>query len=90
MGTAGGIKTTTIAVMALSVVSNLKGKPDVEFQNRKIRTHYIRSAVVVTGMGFMVLLFMCLLLAIAMPDAALEDVLYELTSAIATVGLTRD
>lgn len=89
MGTAGGIKTTTIAVMALSVVSNLKGKPDVEFQNRKIRTHYIRSAVVVTGMGFMVLLFMCLLLAIAMPDAALEDVLYELTSAIATVGLTR-
>lgn len=89
MGTAGGIKTTTIAVMALSVVSNLRGKADVEFQNRKIKTHYIRSAVVVTGMGFMVLLFMCLLLSAVMPEAAMEDVLYEVTSAIATVGLTR-
>lgn len=89
MGTAGGIKTTTIAVMALSVVSNLRGKADVEFQNRKIKTHYIRSAVVVTGMGFMVLLFMCLLLSAVMPEAAMGDVLYEVTSAIATVGLTR-
>lgn len=89
MGTAGGIKTTTIAVMALSVVSNLRGKADVEFQNRKIKTHYIRSAVVVTGMGFMVLLFMCLLLSAVMPEAAMADVLYEVTSAIATVGLTR-
>lgn len=89
MGTAGGIKTTTIAVMALSVYSNLRGKQDVEFGGRKIRSRYIRSAVVVTGMGFMVLLFMSLLLAAAMPGEALADILYEVTSAIATVGLTR-
>lgn len=89
MGTAGGVKTTTAAVLVLSVVSNLKGKRDVEFAHRRIRAGYIRSAVVVTGMGFMTLLFLCLLLMAAMPEADSMDVIYELTSAAATVGLTR-
>ncbi len=89
MGTAGGVKTTTLAVVALSIAANLRGKADVEFRYRRIRKHYLRSAIVVIGMSFAVLLCMCLLLAWAMPEAEPVDVLYELTSAIATVGLTR-
>lgn len=89
MGTAGGIKTTTLAVMGLSISANLRGKRDVESHFRRIRENYIRSAVVVTGIGFSVLLIMSLLLAAAMPQAGLEDILYEITSAIATVGLSR-
>lgn len=89
MGTAGGVKTTTMAVMFLSVLSNLRGRRDVESHHRRIRDSYIRSAVVVTGMGFMTLLVMTLLLAAAMPGAGLVDILYEMTSAIATVGLSR-
>lgn len=89
MGTAGGVKTTTIAVLFLSVKTNLQGGRDVETQNRKIRDSYIRSAVVVVGMGFTVLLIITMLLCAVMPDASLVDVLYEVTSAIATVGLSR-
>lgn len=89
MGTAGGVKTTTIAVLFLSVRTNLRGGRDVETQNRKIRDSYIRSAVVVVGMGFTVLLMITMLLCAAMPEAPLVDVLYEVTSAIATVGLSR-
>lgn len=89
MGTAGGIKTTTLAVMGLSISANLRGKRDVESHFRRIRENYIRSAVVVTGIGFSVLLIMSLLLAAAMPQAGMEDILYEITSAIATVGLSR-
>lgn len=89
MGTAGGIKTTTFAVTIMSVVSNLRGRHDVETHHRKIRDSYIRSAVVVIGMGFMTLFVMTLLLAVVMPTAAFTDILYELTSAIATVGLSR-
>lgn len=89
MGTAGGIKTTTFAVMMLSVVSNLRGRHDVETHHRKLRDSYIRSAVVVTGMGFMTLFVMTLLLAAVMPQASFTDIIYELTSAIATVGLSR-
>lgn len=89
MGTAGGIKTTTLAVLVLSIAANLRGKTDVEFRNRRIRRNYLRSAIVVAGMSFAVLLGMCILLTCAMPGADLVDVLYEITSAVATVGLTR-
>lgn len=89
MGTAGGMKTTTVAVMFLNVVSNLRGKEDVEFRHRRIRSHYIRSAVVIMGTGFGILLMMSMLLAAAMPETSLIDIVYEITSAIATVGLSR-
>lgn len=89
MGTAGGMKTTTLAVMVLSIVSNVRGKADVEFRNRRIRSHYIRSAVVIMGTGAGVVLVMSMLLSAAMPKADIVDIVYEITSAIATVGLTR-
>ncbi|MDO4308568.1 MAG: potassium transporter TrkG [Eubacteriales bacterium] len=89
MGTAGGMKTTTLAVMALSIISNVRGREDVEFGNRRIRIHYVRSAVVVMGTGVGVVLVMSMLLSAVMPGAGLEDIVYEITSAIATVGLTR-
>lgn len=89
MGTAGGIKTTTLAIMGLSISANLRGKRDVESHYRKIRENYIRSAVVVTSIGVSVLLVMAILLSAAMPKASLTDILYEITSAIGTVGLSR-
>lgn len=89
MGTAGGIKTTTLAVLVLSVAANLRGKQDVEARNRKIRTSYIRSAVVVAGMAVSVLFVSILLLSAAMPGEDFTDIVYELTSAIGTVGLSR-
>ena len=89
MGTAGGIKTTTAAVLLLSLKSNLQGKKDVEVHHRRIRDGYIKSAIVVTGMAFAVLIIMSILLCAVMPDASVADVVYEITSAVATVGLTR-
>ncbi|MCI5649166.1 MAG: potassium transporter KtrB [Fusicatenibacter sp.] len=89
MGTAGGMKTTTLAVIVLSMICNLQGKTDVEFGGRRIRKHYIHSAVVVMGAGFGVFLTMSILLAAVMPGADLVDIIYEIGSAIATVGLTR-
>lgn len=89
MGTAGGVKTTSLALVVLTITANLRGKRDVESHNRKIKENYLRSTVVVTGIGFMVLLLMTLLLTAAMPQVPVEDVMYETTSAIATVGLSR-
>ena len=89
MGTAGGVKTTTLAVLVLSIIANLRGKKDVEVYGRKIRSSYIRSAQVVVGMAVSVLLISVLGIFAIMPDAPFVDVLYELTSAIGTVGLSR-
>lgn len=89
MGTAGGVKTTTIAVMLLSLKANLQGKRDVEFAKRRIRSGYIRSAMVITTMGFLIVFVMSIALSAAMPEADMTDVIYEITSAAATVGLSR-
>ena len=89
MGTAGGIKTTTIAVLAMSLLANLRGKNDVEAHNRRIRESYLRSAIVVAGMGLFTVFVMSILLCAAMPEAPVADVIYEITSAAATVGLSR-
>lgn len=89
MGTAGGVKTTTIAVMLLSLKANLQGKRDVEFAKRRIRSGYIRSAMVITMMGFLIVFVMSIALSAAMPEADMTDVIYEITSAAATVGLSR-
>jgi trk system potassium uptake protein TrkH len=89
MGTAGGMKTTTIAVTMLTVAASLRGKKDVEVFHRKIKISYIRSAVVVVCMGFMTFMVMSFLLAAVMPQAPFEDILYEVMSAVATVGLSR-
>ena len=88
MGTAGGVKTTTLAVLVLSIIANLRGKKDVEVYGRKIRSSYIRSAQVVVGMAVSVLLISVLGIFAVMPEAPFVDVLYELTSAVGTVGLT--
>ncbi len=64
-------------------------KKDVEVYGRKIRSSYIRSAQVVVGMAVSVLLISVLGIFAIMPDAPFVDVLYELTSAIGTVGLSR-
>ena len=89
MGTAGGVKTTTLAVLALSIYANLRGKKDVEAYGRKIRGSYIRSALVVAGMAVGVLFVSVLIFSLVMPEAPFVDVLYELTSAVGTVGLSR-
>lgn len=89
MGTAGGIKTTTLAVLALSVSSNLRGRADMEFRNRKIRENYIRSAVVVAEVGIAALAAVSILLALLMPREDLTDLIFETVSAVGTVGLSR-
>ena len=89
MGTAGGVKTTTLAVLVLSIIANLRGKKDVEVYGRRIRESYLRSAMVVAGTSVLILFTMTVLLSAVMPGVDLADVLYEITSAGATVGLSR-
>ena len=89
MGTAGGIKTTTVAILILSITAYLQGKKDVEVYGRRIRESYLRSAVVIAGTSMLIIFGMSILLSAVMPGVELTDILYEITSAAATVGLSR-
>lgn len=88
MGTAGGMKTTTIAVIFLTMIAYLRGRDATELYNRRLRASDVRSAMVVLALGFSVAFTGTVLLSLV-TDAGAMDVLYEVVSAVGTVGLTR-
>lgn len=87
-GTAGGIKTITIVIMFASMFSNIKGDNHVTLFNRKVSDDYVRRCTAIATFSISVLLVLttCFLQA---QDCNFLDALFEMTSAIATVGLSR-
>ena len=88
VGTAGGIKTTTIVVLCVTAYCTITGRRQIGLFNRSLSSATIRKAVAVVGMSLTVLLGSTILLSLV-TDASFMDILYETTSATATVGLTR-
>ena len=89
VGTAGGIKTVTIAVLVASAIATIQNKQDVSMFNRNISKQAVSKAVAVTLMSFSIVFASTMLLS-AVSDADALDILFETVSATATVGLTRD
>lgn len=89
VGTAGGVKTVTIAVLMVSALSTIKNKEDVTLFHRTVSKQAISKAVAVVSTSFMIMFTSTVLLA-AVVDANALDIMYETVSATATVGLTRN
>ena len=89
VGTAGGIKTVTFAVLAVSALATIQNKQEVSLFNRNISKQTVNKAVAVTMMSFAIMFTSTILLS-AVTDADVLDIFYETVSATATVGLTRD
>ena len=87
-GTAGGVKTVTIVMLIASMLANIKGKKDVTVMNRKIADEAIRRCVAIVTFSLSTLLLLTMAL-LAVEQSGFLDTLYEMTSAIATVGLSR-
>lgn len=87
-GTAGGMKTTTIGMLILTTISFVRGKEDTEVFKRKIAKDNIRLGLAVVTLGFIVLLTAVILLS-TVENAPFLDILFEVTSALGTVGLSR-
>lgn len=88
MGTAGGMKTTTVVMIFMSIKSSLTGRKDTEVYGRKINSDNIRSGIAVVGV-FISFLFLGIVLLSITENKGLLDLTYEAASAIATVGLSR-
>lgn len=89
VGTAGGIKTVTAAVLVAGAVAAIKNKSEVSVFGRTVPKSAVSKALGVVGMSFATVFVSTLLLS-AVTDASLLDTLYEAVSATATVGLSRD
>lgn len=88
--TAGGVKTVTMAVIFLTCWSILKGHSDTECFKRKVAAATVRMAIAVCAMGMVMMLTGTIIVSLLEPEIPLIDVLYEVISATATVGLSAD
>lgn len=86
-GTAGGIKVTTFALLAFVMYAEARAQPEVLVAGRTLPRQVQRQAVTVAllGVGLVVSGTLALLLLTPLP---LDAVLFEVTSAFATVGLS--
>jgi trk system potassium uptake protein TrkH len=87
-GTAGGVKTVTVYMMVLAAVSTIKGRNYVEVFHRRIDESSIKKGMAVILFS-MTALFLSIIALSLVQRADFMDILYECTSAIATVGLSR-
>ena len=86
-GTAGGIKATTVGVLAMTFWANITHRNGVSLQNRNIRPVTIYRAITIVVSGGVIWFMVVLMLEITQQIPA-RSIIFEATSAIATVGLS--
>lgn len=85
--TAGGIKTTTAGLLILTVISVVRGREDTEVFKKRLPKHLVYRALAVILISFSIVILVTMLLSIT-EKADFMTVLFESTSAFATVGLS--
>ncbi len=88
--TSGGVKTTTLATLALVVISSIHGRREVNVFGKRLDIGTIRRALVIASIGAVAVLLGGVLLAVLERDSGIPliDLIYETVSAFATVGLS--
>ncbi|MBO0958391.1 Trk family potassium uptake protein [Neobacillus sp. MM2021_6] len=86
--TGGGIKTTTFATLMGAVWSQIRGKDDVIFYRQRIAYETIYKALTVTFSGLFLVMLMTLILTVSEHGKDFLAIIFEVTSAFATVGLS--
>ena len=89
VGTAGGIKTVTVAVLICSAFATIRNKNDATLFGRRISEASVKKAIAVI-VTFITICALATLLLMATNDFSFLDVIYETVSATATVGLSRN
>ena len=87
-GTAGGVKTTTIALLAYAVLAIISGKDDVELGRRRIRISNVMKGLCVVLLQVAFLMVSTFLMCVFEPGLTITEIIYENFSALGTVGLS--
>ena len=89
VGTAGGMKTVTVAVLISSAFATVRNKNSVTLFGRRIFDGALKKAVAVV-VTFITICVTSTVLLMATSDVSALDAVYETVSATATVGLSRN
>lgn len=87
-GTAGGLKTTTFAIVILMLYNELKGQNNVNIANHTISKEVVRQALFIFMALLGTLILGTSLLSLLNPEVNFIYILFEAVSATATVGVT--
>ncbi|EWC40069.1 TrkH family potassium uptake protein [Stutzerimonas stutzeri] len=86
-GTAGGVKVGTVVILALLVIAEIRGRPDVEAFGRRVGSSAQRQAITVLVLGS-ALVVLGTLVILRDTDIPTDQVIFEVISAFGTVGLS--
>jgi Trk-type K+ transport system membrane component len=82
----GGIKTSTLAVATLNILSIAKGKNRIEAFGREISQNTVKRSFAIILLSLVAIGFSVLLLAFFEPDFSLLSIIFESVSAYSTTG----
>jgi trk system potassium uptake protein TrkH len=85
--TGGGIKTTTFTTLVGAVVAMIRGREDIVLFRYRLARERIFKALTVTMLSLALVIFVTMVLSTT-EDKAFIKILFEVTSAFGTVGLT--
>lgn len=85
--TGGGIKVTTLAIIVMAIICNIKGDDETIILRRRIAPKIVSKAISIVGLSVLIIFIMTIII-IAIEKINFINVLYEVTSAFGTVGLT--
>ena len=86
--TAGGVKTTTIGVLIVTVISVIKGREDSEVFQRRFSKDLVYKAFTLLFVAFTLVIVVTMLLSYTEKGASFIALFYETVSAMGTAGLT--
>ena len=85
--TGGGIKVTTFGLLVMAILSNILGNEETVVLRRRVSQVVVNKALAIVGLS-MVLIFIMTSVIVSVEEYPFINVLYEVTSAFGTVGLS--
>ena len=86
--TAGGIKTTTLAILVQSIITTMRGRGKVTLLDRSASTPIVVKAIALTFISILITSLFIFILMWVESDQSFLAVFFEVISASGTVGLT--
>lgn len=86
--TAGGIKTVTAVVLLAFVWSSLRGQKGIQIMGRRLEEDAVKKASNVLLISLLMAAASIIAMSCLQPEIPIEDIIFEVLSAIGTVGMS--
>ena len=86
--TGGGIKTTTFGVIVATIFATIRGYDEVDLGRRRLPKDLIFKALTIAALAAALVIIVTLIMTFTETKATFAQIVFEVTSAFGTVGLS--